>query len=114
MLPLLLLLSGVDDVMVAYRDRTAAEKACKVDPNATDVTVCGLRRADRFRVPFVGPTPGDPAIQNVPAERAALLHRTSPVQELSPFLVGGGFTGAHFSSRTGFGAGQTAERKPAP
>lgn len=114
MLAVLLLLSGVDDAMDSYRQKTAADSRCVVDANATDVTVCGMRRADRFRVPFVAPAPGDPAIQDVPAERERMLYRRSPVQELSPFLVGGGLAGAHFSTRSGFGAGQTAARKPAP
>jgi hypothetical protein len=102
MLPILLLLAGADDGAIErYQRLTAAEPRCAFDPSSTDVTVCGLRNADRFRVPFVGPEEGDPAIQDVPSERRRMLNRRSPVAELSPFLVGGGMAGVTVSTRGG-------------
>ena len=112
MIVALLLMAGTDDVMATYRARTAAERACVVDRDSTDITICGMRQADRYRVPFVAREPGDPAIQDVPAERERLLYRRTPVQELSPFLVGGGMAGVHVSTRDGVGAGEA--RKLAP
>lgn len=92
MFSLLLLVQAMDPVATA-RAKLGAERGCVVDPDATDVTVCGMRNADRFRVPFVTRDPGDPRHEAVMAERTRLLARTTPIDELSPFLVGGGMTG---------------------
>lgn len=89
----LMLLVQIADPMAAAQAKLTAERRCVVDPDSTDVTVCGLRRADRFRVPFLTADPGDPERQPVMAERQRLLARTTPLQEKSPFLVGGGFVG---------------------
>ncbi|UVO49848.1 hypothetical protein M0208_04680 [Sphingomonas sp. SUN019] len=113
MLPILLLLAGADDgAMERYQRMTAAEPRCVYDPTSTDVTVCGLRNADRFRVPFVGSEEGDPAIQDVPSERRRMLNRRSPVEELNLFLVGGGMAGVTVSTRGGVSGYET--RKLAP
>lgn len=112
MLALLLLLA--DDarmLMEAARAKLAVERPCVADPNSTDITVCGLRRADRFRVPFVSRDPDDPRNTPVMAERQALLHRTSPVQEHSTFLVGGGMAGVSATLR---GDGSVSPRPLAP
>ena len=96
-----LLLQAIDPaaLIATERARTAAETQCVVDPDSTDITVCGLRNADRFRVPF-----HSRALawrDDVPGERAALIHRNSPLADLSPFLVGGGMAGV----RAGIGLG---------
>ena len=106
MLALLLLLAAPDDdaaTMLAKSRSMIAGERCAEDRDHTDITVCGRRRADRFRVPFIVHDPGDPRHEAVPVERDRLLHRTNPVEELSPFLVGGGMAGATISSRTGLG-----------
>jgi len=108
MMTLMLLLAGADDAMASYRARTAAEHRCVIDPDATDVTVCGRRRADRFRVPFTG-GPNENRTDDVPFERAAMLHRTTPIDDLSPFLVGGGMVGITASTRDGAGGYKTRE-----
>jgi hypothetical protein len=111
MLPLLLLAAAAEeapDLIAAARTRTAAERRCVRDPGSTDVTVCGLRGADRFRVPFVGPEPGDPRHEGVAAERERLLARSNPVKDLSPFLVGGGMAGVSVSTGLGPGGGLQA------
>lgn len=82
------------------RDVIAGER-CVADPNRTDITICGRRRADRFRVPFIVHDNGDPRYEAVAVERDRLLHRTNPVEELSPFLVNGGMAGVTMSSRNG-------------
>lgn len=96
MLPLLLMLAVQDtgSLVEAARVLTAPETGCPAVRDSSDITVCGMRRADRFRVPFVVHDPGDPRYEAVPHERERLLHRTNPVQDLSPFLVGGGMAGA--------------------
>ncbi|MFG6282373.1 hypothetical protein DC429_11205 [Arthrobacter sp. TPD3018] len=82
------------------RDVIVGER-CVADPNTTDITVCGRRRADRFRVPFIVHDAGDPRYEAVIVERDRLLHRTNPVEELSPFKVGGGMAGVTMNSRHG-------------
>jgi len=98
--------------LVATSRALIAGERCAPDANATDITVCGRRRADRFRVPLVVTDPGDPRHEAVAVERDRLLHRTNPVQDLSPFLVGGGMAGVTASSRSGVGG--IAERQLAP
>lgn len=97
MTPLLLLLAQAPDAaaMLAVAHDAVAGERCRYDGASTDVTVCGRRHADRYRVPFVVHDPGDPRFETVAAERARLLHRTTPVQDLSPFLVSGGMAGVH-------------------
>ena len=78
--------------LAAYQEKTRAEQSCPLIRNTTDVTVCGLRTADRFRVPFVAPEPDDPLHETVARERQRYLARTDKCQDKSLFLVGcGGF-----------------------
>lgn len=115
-MPLALLLAqlAAPDLVAAARARTAAETRCP-ETNTTDVTVCGLRRADRFRVPYVVVDLGDPAHEGVPAERERLLRRTTPVQDMGPFLVGGGMVGVSMAVGDGkSGARIAGLRPPAP
>lgn len=108
-----LLAATIDDaaLIATARAKLSAERRCVVDPDSTDITVCGLRNADRFRVPFVGYEPGDPRGESVSGERQRLLNRTTPLKELSPFQVGGGLVGVTMSVG---GDGKTSARKPAP
>ncbi|GAA0677114.1 hypothetical protein FHT00_002536 [Sphingomonas insulae] len=110
----LLVLAASDDVATLLKTSGAmiAGERCTINPNATDITVCGRRQADRFRVPFIVHDAGDPRHEAVAVERDRLLHRTNPVSDLSPFLVGGGMAGVTVSSRTGVGG--IADRKLAP
>lgn len=106
--------SSVDTILTRTRRMTSVETRCVYDPNSTDVTVCGRRNADRFRIPFdVPPEPGDPRHEGVMQERTRLLARSNPVKDMSPFLVGGGFAGVTMDSNPRGGGGPTL-RKPAP
>lgn len=98
---LALILVQAADSLETARARLTVERRCVVDPDSTDVTVCGLRRADRFRVPFVVRDPADPRHQSVMAERKRLLAKTTPLQEKSPFLVGGGHAGVTVTAGAG-------------
>lgn len=109
----LLLLVQAGDVLETARVKLAAERRCVVDPDSTDVTVCGMRRADRFRVPFITHDPGDPRHETVMTERKRLLARTTPLQEKSPFLVGGGHAGVTVTAGAG-GVRAEGARPPAP
>lgn len=92
MLVLLLALQADTAALDRYRDLTAAEPRCARSTDSTDVTVCGLRGADRFRVTFLTHEQGDPLHEPVMAERHRYLARTDNCEEKSIFLVGcGGF-----------------------
>ena len=100
MLVMLLSILIEDPLMATAKARMAAERPCPTSVDATDITVCGMRTADRFRVPFVVHDAGDPKHESLRDERTRLLRRTSPLADLSPFQVGG--------------EGGTSFRKPAP
>lgn len=105
---------SVDTILTRTRRLTSVETRCVYDPNSTDVTVCGRRNADRFRIPFdVPPEPGDPRHEGVMQERTRLLARSNPVKDMSPFLVGGGLAGVTMDTNPRGGGGPTL-RKPAP
>lgn len=110
-LPFLIAIDDVADMAARARSLTSAEQRCLPSADVTDITVCGLRHADRFRVPFIVHDPGDPRHESVEAERVRLLHRTSPIDEMTPFLVGGGLAGVSVTIDSG---GGTKVRKPAP
>lgn len=94
MLALLLLMADdANRLIETARARSAVDHRCVYSTDSTDITVCGLRNADRFRVPIIVHDPGDPRHEGVPAERQRLFARTTPIDELSPFLVGGGMAG---------------------
>ncbi|MBJ6120334.1 hypothetical protein [Sphingomonas mollis] len=113
---LLLMLMLADDMgalMQSARDRTAAEHRCVATADTTDITVCGLRHADRYRVPFVVHDPGDPRHEGVSAERNRLLARTDNCQEKRAIQVGCGFAGVHMTTG-GNGTSVGGMRKLAP
>lgn len=99
------------DLVAAADARLAVAPRCVVSDN-TDVTVCGRRSADRFRAPLVTRTP-DPR-DDVTAERTALLHRTNPVQDMSPFLVESGMAGVSAGMSFGASGSETRVRPLAP
>ncbi|WP_322964277.1 hypothetical protein [Sphingomonas fuzhouensis] len=104
---------SVDTIVAKTRRLTSVETRCVYDPNSTDVTVCGRRNADRFRIPFeLPPEPGDPRHEGVMEERTRLLARSSALKAMSPFQVGTGHLGVTFDSNPR-GGGPTL-RKPAP
>ena len=94
MLVLLLAAATPDAAALArYRELTAAEPRCERRSDTTDVTVCGLRDADRFRVPFLFHDAGDPRHEAAMDERKRYLARTDNCEELNLFLVGCGAWG---------------------
>jgi hypothetical protein len=95
-----------------YLDQTSAEPRCK-RAQGDEILVCGRRQADRYRLPFVpAPTPGDPKIVDVPAERARLIATETPCEQRGPFLVGCGMVG--ISLTTKIGSGKVEYRRLAP
>ena len=43
----------------SYRERTRADVPCRVSSDPADITVCGARAADRYRVTFIEPAESD-------------------------------------------------------
>ena len=90
---LMLLQSAPDDALVRYREKTAAGPRCAAAADSDEVTVCGWRDADRYRVPLIERDPADPKNEGVPMERERMLARTSNCEEKSIFLIGCGKAG---------------------
>ncbi len=92
-------------VLGKYLAMTRVEPRCSAPRAGNEIIVCGRRRADRWRVPFIFKEPGDPSIQNVSAERNGLIPTTTPCQDNSGFLVGCGKVGIGISTAIGGGSG---------
>jgi hypothetical protein len=88
-----------------YLAMTQVEPRCSAPRAAGEIVVCGRRRADRWRVPYLLKEDGDPSIQNVSAERNGLIPTTTPCQDRSIFLVGCGKVGLSVSTAIGGGSG---------
>ena len=98
---ILLLAEATEPALEKARTVLAAERRCVVDPDSTDITVCGMRSADRFRTPFVVRDPGDPRHEGVAAERLRLQYKRTPLQQMGPFQVGGGMVGVTVTAGAG-------------
>ena len=91
------------DVMATYLDRTSVQPRCKA-ATGTEITVCGRREADRYRVLFVSPQqPGDPKTTNVHEERGRLVARQSNCEQRGALPYGCGMVGVRVSTRLGTG-----------
>jgi hypothetical protein len=90
------------EAVTQYRKMTTVSVRCSAPQSGKDITVCGHRRADRWRIPYIIKTPGDPKNQNVSQERNGLIATTTPCQDRSIFLVGCG-KGVGVSTTIGFG-----------
>ncbi len=100
----LLLLAAAPEVgalLVGYRTLTRADVECSNPNPGEDIMVCGARKADRFRVPFVNYDIGDPRAESIEAERERLQYRTTPCQDRGPFLIGCGSVGVRAHARFG-------------
>ena len=109
----MMLAADQGDVWLAReRALTRATVQCTAPADADEVTVCGRRQADRYRVPLIEIDPDDPAHEAVAAERERLLARTTTCREHSLFQVGCGMAGVTVSTRHGLVPG--GERPLAP
>jgi hypothetical protein len=93
-----------------YQAMTRVEPRCSAPKVSNEIVVCGRRRADRWRVPYLLKEAGDPSIQNVSAERNGLIPTTTPCQDRSIFLVGCGKVG--LTASAGIGGGQGVKLRP--
>jgi hypothetical protein len=87
-------------LMATAQKRTDGVVRCQA-PTGDDVTVCGRRDADHYRVPLITRAAGDPAHEPVMAERQRLQAQTNNCEEKSLFLVGCGSAGVSASSSSG-------------
>jgi hypothetical protein len=109
---LLALQTDAASLIDTARRLTSAENRCVYDMNTTDITVCGLRQADRFRVPLATQTRD--RRDNVTEQRAALVHARTPMEDMGPFPVGGGAAGVRATVGGAGGAKVDGMRTPAP
>jgi hypothetical protein len=103
--------ADADTLMANAQKRTDGVVRCEA-PKGDDVTVCGRRQADRYRVPLITHAAGDPDHETVMAERQRLQAPTNNCQEKSLFLVGCGSAGV--SASTSGGVQLEGERPLAP
>jgi hypothetical protein len=63
------LVAKTPDTLETYQKLTSVEPRCVRPSSTQEILVCGARRADRWRVPFVGYDLGDPRGESVEGER---------------------------------------------
>ena len=96
-------------VLENYRARTRADVPCRVSTDPADITVCGAREADRYRVSFIEPAESD---RDRPLEATArLLDGRTKVCGVTGF-TDCGMVGV--SAKIGFDGKVTRERQLAP
>jgi hypothetical protein len=61
-----------------YLALTRVEPLCSAPRAGSEIIVCGRRRADRWRVPFVGYDAGDPRGESVSGERNRIASEPRP------------------------------------
>jgi len=79
--------------IATYHALTSVSPRCRGAERADDIIVCGRRGADRWRVPFVEPTAGDPGNETVMGERERLQAKSNQCLDRGPFLIGCGMAG---------------------
>ena len=88
--------------MERYRAMTSVEPHCAKPVDSREILVCGARRADRWRVPFIGYDVGDARIEDVHGERARLVKDTRPTCGQGAIIADcGSMVGVSVSSTVG-------------
>jgi hypothetical protein len=82
----------------AYQRLTRVAPRCGHPASSTEITVCGNRRADRWRVPFIGYEAGDPRGETVSGERNRLASAPKLPCGIGAILAGCGSVGLSVSS----------------
>ncbi|UVO55710.1 hypothetical protein [Sphingomonas sp. SUN039] len=70
--------AATPDTLETYQKLTSVEPRCVRPSSDRDILVCGARRADRWRVPFVGYELGDPRGESVEGERKRISDEHRP------------------------------------
>ncbi|MES2291178.1 MAG: hypothetical protein V4530_15735 [Pseudomonadota bacterium] len=95
-----------------YRSVTSVEPHCGKPSDGREILVCGARRADRWRVPYVGYDAGDPRGESVSDERNRLASEPKLKCGQTAFATGCGMVGV--SVGTNFTADSLRLRPLAP
>jgi hypothetical protein len=88
-----------ETALMTYSERMATRPNCKRARAANEITVCGRRDADKYRVPLIVYDAGDLRAEGLWGERARIQHQTTPCQGNGPFLVGCGSVGVSVSTK---------------
>lgn len=87
------------DVLQVYDRMTHVEPRCSRPASDREIIVCGNRRADRWRVPFIGYAMGDPRGESVEGERNRLASEPPRKCGNEAFLRNCGMVGLSVSTR---------------
>jgi hypothetical protein len=93
------LASKAPDTLEAYQKLTSVDPRCGRPSSDREILVCGARRADRWRVPFVGYDAGDPRGETVEGERKRLASEPPRKCGNEAFLRNCGSVGVSVSTR---------------
>jgi hypothetical protein len=105
--------AGVEAAMARYRDATRAEYRCDPTADTGEIVVCALRGADRFRVPILEATPGDPKAVDALSERNRLVKMPTLGCGLAASYEGCGMVGVTATANSR-GVGVSRPRPIAP
>ena len=98
--------------MRTYLAMTQVEPHCSKPRASSEIIVCGRRRADRWRVPYLLKEAGDPSIQNVSAERNGLASEPRPSCGTSAFFATADCGKVGLSVSTAIGGGSAVKLRP--
>jgi hypothetical protein len=103
------------DTLETYHRLTSVEPRCAKPSSDREILVCGARRADRWRVPFVGYDIGDPRGESVEGERKRISddHRL-PCGRRAIIADCGGGVGVKVTTAFGASGGELRLRPLAP
>ncbi len=87
------------DTLETYQKLTSVEPRCVRPSSDREILVCGARRADRWRVPFVGYDAGDPRGESIEGERKRLASEPPRKCGNEAFLRNCGSVGVSVSTR---------------
>lgn len=96
MLALMLLLQTTPSaaaLIAETRALTRATTECRMQRDGDDIVVCARRDADRWRVPYLIPTPGDPKAEDAPGDTERLIARPNACAEMRLMAYGCGMAG---------------------
>ena len=84
-----------------YHAMTRVEPRCSAPRASNEIIVCGRRKADRWRVPFVGYETGDPRAESVKANRERISADNPAKCGNAAILSGCGFVGVNIGASLG-------------
>ncbi len=105
----------VPDTLETYQRLTSVEPRCVRPSSDREIIVCGNRRADRWRVPYIGYEVGDPRGESVEGERKRVSAAPKvPCGQGAIIADCGGGVGVKVSTTFGTSGGELRLRPLAP